>query len=56
MITRTIRMTKTWDITVPADYGDTEESLVAKAIELSKTDKSSYIEYDALTHLMPEEQ
>jgi hypothetical protein len=31
MATRTVRITRTWDIEVEAEYGDTDEALIAKA-------------------------
>ena len=33
MATRTIRVIRTWDLNVPAEYGDTDEMLKAKVSE-----------------------
>lgn len=30
MATRTVRVIRTWDIVVPAEYGDTDDALKAK--------------------------
>lgn len=32
-IERTVRVTRTWDVVVPAEYGDTRESLCAKVTD-----------------------
>lgn len=32
-VTRTVRVTRTWDVVVPAVYGDTDASLKAKVTE-----------------------
>jgi len=31
MATRTVRVTRTWDVKVTAEYGDTDDSLLEKA-------------------------
>lgn len=46
---RVVRITRTWDVTVKAEYGDTDESLIEKAKAGAVTDAAE------IKNLLPEE-
>lgn len=48
-IERTVRVTRTWDIVVEADYGDTDETLLDKAVVEDNP------EYTEQRNLIPED-